>query len=159
MARRKRTDLIAEARELYVKGWSVSRIARHLGITRQSVMNWRAWDLKTHDNDWDLLRKERMSNSPFAPIETLRNRLQRMIESEPERGDDPGYEDQLLKLTKNIDWLETRLGDNKRMLDALELFGHWCAKKLSPKALSVVAEAVADCIDDLRNDRFGIGAA
>ena len=154
-----REKLLPTVRQLYAKGKSYSRIADELGISRNTPLAWRRHDEGHGGRDWDELRTEQLSKSPYGPLEILRNRLQRLIEAEPEHGNAPGFDDQVLKCQKNIDWFEERLGDTRRILDTLEIFAHWCSRNLGDAELPIAARAIAACIDDLRSGKFGAGAS
>ena len=154
---RKRTKLLPEARDLYVlQGLSVSKISEQLGVSRNTISAWREADEQAQTRSWDDLRMSQMAKSPFAPLEIARNRLNRLLKSEEARANDPAFDDQVAKTVRLIEFLEVRLGDSKRILDALEIFAARCAAKLSDERLKVVQEAIEDCMADLRDGRFGV---
>lgn len=154
----KQAALLPQLREMYVVlGISLTEAADTLGISRTTATAWRVADEAATRQLWDDLRRERMGRNPFDNLRQLEARLDSLIKVQADHLLDKGFDQQLEATMRCIDWLKDKLCDTARVLEMLQIFAGWCTRVYGGDLLKfdVLAEAVARCIDDLREGRFG----
>ena len=158
---KKQQTLLPQIRELVVLlGLPMSEACAKVGISRTTGADWRKKDEAATGKHWDDLRRARLGSSPFELIAILEERLDKLIRAKAIDIADR-YIDQMIRTCQdNIKTLKERLCDTLITMEALQVFSSWAARRYrsEPEKFDIVGAAIMACVDDLREDRFGLEA-
>lgn len=117
---------IAQFRDDFARGLSISAIAEKRECSRNTVASAKAADEAASGKTWESLRAERTAKSAAGPVDAARQFLDRLIERQPpEDADDEAlarHADSLWKANKTLEALEARYRDPLRQLKAIQPF-------------------------------------
>ena len=117
---------IAEFRDDFSRGLSVTAIAAKRDCARNTVSAAKLADETASGKTWESIRAERTAKSAAGPVDAARAFLERLIERQPgQDADDEAlarHADALWKANKTLEALEARYRDPLRQLKAIQPF-------------------------------------
>jgi transcriptional regulator with XRE-family HTH domain len=139
-----------EAEHLFTRrGMNLEEIAARLEISKGTLARW------SFAGKWVEKRQEFLKQSPTGPIETLKNRRLKIIDSLGTSDvKDPSLVDQLWKITRTIESLEARTDAIGPILDAMEKFAQFVARTCDETKAQAISAAVEDFLREERGHAF-----
>jgi hypothetical protein len=146
----KAVALRIEAEQLFVRrGLTLVQVADQLHVSKGTLARW------SFAGKWVERRQEFLTQSPTGPIETLKTRRVKIIDSLGTADvKDPSLVDQLWKITRTIESLEARSEAIGPLLDAMEKFAQFVARTCDEVKAQTISAAVEDFLREERGHAY-----